>query len=172
MDLLRAIPQAATAARQLVMNPLEQLDGILGKVMNSGTIIAEATGSGAPNVTNNITSAAGRFIQSSAAAVPAAAASAAAAATSGDAVEGADSLFNLDYIWNLGKIGGIFSYITSRWALATFTVVCVFFASRRVHSTSHELSDLARYLLAKTDYINSRQSCSTAPNSTPPPAFL
>lgn len=124
MDLLRAIPQAATAARQLVMNPLEQLDGFLGKVMNSGSVIAEATGSGAPNITNNITSAAGKFIQSSAAAVPAAAASAATAATSGDAVEGADSLFNLDYIWNLGKIGGIFSYITSRWALATFTVVC------------------------------------------------
>ncbi|GME53179.1 Ubiquitin-protein ligase [Neofusicoccum parvum] len=151
MDLLRAIPQAATAARQLVMNPLEQLDGILGKVMNSGTIIAEATGSGAPNVTNNITSAAGRFIQSSAAAVPAAAASAAAAATSGDAVEGADSLFNLDYIWNLGKIGGIFSYITSRWALATFTVAILlnrtqFYASSRIPLNFNWHVRLAVYL--------------------------
>lgn len=174
MDYLRAIPQAATAARQLVMNPLEQLDGILGKVMNSGTVIAEATGSGGANVTNNITSAAGKFIQSSAAAIPGAAASAAAAATSGDAVEGADGLFNLDYIWNLGKIGGIFSYITSRWALATFTVAILlnrtqFYASSRIPLNFRWHVRLAVYLAPIVTLIYQTQCllqairCQTSP---------
>ncbi|OMP86382.1 Protein ASI3 [Diplodia seriata] len=174
MDYLRAIPQAATAARQLVMNPLEQLDGILGKVMNSGTVIAEATASGGANVTNNITSAAGKFIQSSAAAVPGAAASAAAAATSGEAAEGADGLFNLDYIWNLGKIGGIFSYLTSRWALATFTVAILlnrtqFYASSRIPLNFRWHVRLAVYLapivtlIYQTQCLLQALRCQTSP---------
>ncbi|KAH7030137.1 ubiquitin-protein ligase-like protein [Macrophomina phaseolina] len=142
--------------------------------MNSGTVIAEATGSGAANLTNNITSAAGKFVQSSAAAVPGAAASAAAAATSGEAVEGADSLFNLDYIWNLGKIGGIFSYITSRWALATFTVAILlnrtqFYASSRIPLNFQWHVRLAVYLipivtlLYQTQCLLQAIRCQTSP---------
>ncbi|KAK7538414.1 ubiquitin-protein ligase-like protein [Phyllosticta citribraziliensis] len=142
MDILGALPQAATAARrvgQIAMYPLEQLDGMFGKAITGGSVIAEATTSIAANVTRNITSSSsssvGKFIQS-ASAIPGPGASA-AAATSGRSVDGSEGYFSLDSLWRFGKAGGVFAYLSSRWALATFTVAILlnrtqFYASSRI----------------------------------------
>ena len=89
----------------------EQFDGLLGRIRNGGSIIAQATSEAIMNATNvNPTS----FVQGSTVA------SSKDAPGAGDSMAASQSLFSIQNIMNLG---GVFSYITSRWALTTFTVV-------------------------------------------------
>ncbi|KAK8235884.1 ubiquitin-protein ligase-like protein [Phyllosticta capitalensis] len=178
MDFFGALPQAATAARrvgQIAMYPLEQLDGVFGKAISGGgSVIAEATTSTAANVTRNITSSSsvGKFIQS-ASAIPGPGASA-AAATAGRSLDGSEGYFSLESIWRLGKAGGIFSYMSSKWALATFTVAILlnrtqFYASTRTPLNFNWRVRLAVYLpsvlvlLYQTQCLLQALRCQTSP---------
>jgi hypothetical protein len=94
-DLLMAVPRLLARAGALG----EHIDSVFGKIRSGGTIIAEPT---VANLTNATTAtAAGRFVQESVAA---------AAAHAG--------LFQA-----LKNVGSFFSYITSKWAIATFSIV-------------------------------------------------
>jgi S-adenosylmethionine:tRNA-ribosyltransferase-isomerase (queuine synthetase) len=102
-DLLMAVPRLLARAGALG----EHIDSVFGKIRSGGTIIAEPT---VANLTNATTAtAAGRFVQESVAA---------AAAHAGLAFQDDMNLFQA-----LKNVGSFFSYITSKWAIATFSIV-------------------------------------------------
>ena len=120
MDLLLVVPRLAQRAGSyaLVHMP-EAMDNIAGKIFNGGSMIADATGQTANSTITNTSNA---FAQSTAAAVQAAFREAFREAGDDTA---SSSVFGmmLQGLARLKNFGGIFSYLTSRWALATFTAV-------------------------------------------------
>jgi hypothetical protein len=106
MDLLMVFPRLAQKAGLFAMQLPEMIKG-------SGSIIAEATATNMTTAVLTSSSSAAAFVQETAAAI---------------ASDGADSgMFSwlmpvLDFEGVRG-LGGMFSYFSSRWALATFTVV-------------------------------------------------
>lgn len=117
----------------------EAVEDIMDKVWSGGSTIAQATEEVAVNVTStNITSAAVQeaFAQSTTDGMQAAFQR---AWVQGTTTEGS-SIFGM-MLQTFGRIknfGGIFSYLTSRWALATFTAAIIlnraqFYASSREH---------------------------------------
>ena len=120
MDLLLVVPRLAQRAGTFALFHMpEAVDNIAGRIFNGGSVIADATGQTANSTITNTSNA---FAQSTAAIVDTAFREAFrdtsdAAATSsflGMVFQGFARLKNF---------GGIFSYLTSRWALATFTAV-------------------------------------------------
>ena len=98
MDLLLVVPRL-----------LEHMDTIFTKMRNGGGIIAEPTASNASNATS-FTSV-GTFVQQS------------LAATATATLEGQDAASSISPWQTMRNIGGFFSYMTSKWAIATFTTV-------------------------------------------------
>ena len=161
-DLLLVVPRLAQKARLVVpqFHPLEAMDSIAGQIWRGGSIIADATGQQTANST--ITSTNTSLPQST-------------LATINEAVqqtfvqsqeawrEGGDestSIFGM-ILQGLGRIknfGGIFSYLTSRWALATFTIAIVlnrtqFYASSREHLRLRWHVRLALYAVPITAFL-------------------
>jgi hypothetical protein len=101
-DLLLAFPRLLSKAGSFA----EHFDSVFGKIRSGGSVIAEPTAS---NVTNATVSTTGTFVQESIAA-----AASAATGSGGDEI----SMFQA-----LKNIGSFFTYITSKWAIATFTTV-------------------------------------------------
>lgn len=104
-DLLLAVPRLLSKAGSFA----EHIDGIFGKIRAGGSMIAEPTVSNITNTT--VLTSSSTFVQES---VAAAASAAATAAGSQDEI----GLFQA-----LKNVGTFFSYITSKWAIATFTTV-------------------------------------------------
>ncbi len=142
MDLFMAVPRLAQRAGSFAFLYMpEHLDNLIGKMRQGGSVIAEATSEAVLNATE-ITKP-GTLAESSGIAP-------ATSATSASNSSGASSVFSFQHIRNLG---GIFSYMTSRWALATFAVVCL------EHPSCFR--GLARLIV-------NRQLSSTGPSSTLP----
>jgi hypothetical protein len=137
MDFLMVFPRLAQRAGLYLP---ETVEDIMGKVWNGGSAIAEATAEEfAANVTStNITSTAVQeaIVQNTADGMQAAFQR---AWVQGTTTEGS-SIFGM-MLQTFGRIknfGGIFSYLTSRWALATFAAAIIlnraqFYASSREH---------------------------------------
>lgn len=100
-DLLMAVPRLLSRAGALG----EHIDGVWGKIRTGGSIIAEPTA----NLTNATTATtSSRFVQESIA----------AAANAGSALQE-----DMNFFQALKNVGSFFSYITSKWAIATFSIV-------------------------------------------------
>lgn len=131
-DLLMAFPRLAQKVGTFAFFHMpEQVDAVLNKIMNGGSIIADAT---ATNVTTaSITTASSAFAQDTAAALAA-----------------QDPLDSGFFAWMADAInfegfrgfGGMLSYFGSRWALATFMVVGLLLASGQEHADSHTIVHL------------------------------
>ena len=112
MDLLLALPRMVARAGSFAFITVpEHIDNMLG-IRAGGSVIAEATGQG----TQNIASAAIAGAQGPAAAT------AAAAAT--ERREGG-LLSHVLSFQHMHNFTGVFSYLTSKWALTCFTCVCL-----------------------------------------------
>jgi hypothetical protein len=101
-DLLLAVPRLLYKAGSLG----EHMESVFGKLRSGGSIIAEATAANLTNIT--VATTAGNFVQESAAAV--------ASAVGNDKD-------NMGLFQTLKNVGSFFSYITSKWAIATFAIV-------------------------------------------------
>lgn len=113
MDFLLAVPRLAQRAGSFALLYIpEQLDGLLGKVRAPGSVIPEATTSSSAN--SSLATSAGAFVQSSNASWDM------AMSTARRVAEESGNIFSLE---NIRNFGGIFSYITSKWALTTFVIV-------------------------------------------------
>lgn len=113
MDLLLAFPRLAQRVP-------EAMDNIAGKIFNGGSVIADATAHSA-TANSTITNTSDAFVQSTASSLE----STLREAWRSAAEEESSSLF-MSVAHGIGKLkqfGGIFSYLTSRWALTTFTAV-------------------------------------------------
>lgn len=139
MDLVMVFPRLAQRMGSFLSVP-ESVEAIADKVWSGGSIIAHATGEElASNATiANTTSAAVQeaFAEQTAAGMQAAFQRAWIQGTTTEA----SSLFGmmLQIFGRIKNFGGIFSYLTSRWALATFAAAIIlnraqFYASSREH---------------------------------------
>lgn len=140
MDLLLVFPRLAQRAGVAAFHPLEAMDSIAGQLWKGGSMIADATGQQIAN--NTITNTSTALAQSTAIANEAL--QQAFVQSQQTWREGGDEVTStvfssiLQGFNRLKNFGGIFSYLTSRWALATFTIALVlnrtqFYASSRVH---------------------------------------
>ena len=147
-DLLYAFPRLASRAGSFALYHMpEAMDNIAGKIFNGGSMIADATGQQTANSTITNMSASGSFVQSTAAAgtgmLDAAlregwGVGSEAGGAEGDGGSGSVFAMMIHGVGRIKSFGGIFSYLTSRWALATFTAAIVlnrtqFYASSREH---------------------------------------
>lgn len=115
LDLLLAVPRLAQRAGSFALSFPDKVDQFIDRVRQGGSYIAESTTSRILNTTTITSaasfgqagSAAGSFTQS--------------AAGTGQAP--AEAVGNTLSFNNMRSIGGIFSYVTSRWALVTFIAV-------------------------------------------------
>ncbi len=112
-DLVLAIPRMVTQAGSLALNNIPGLDALLRGGSN-GSVIAEATGhtveSTASVALPDISS-----IQQTAAAF---------AATTAEARQSETGFFSQPFTFQqLRSLGGIFTYLTSKWALTCFLLV-------------------------------------------------
>ncbi|KAF2703677.1 hypothetical protein K504DRAFT_473908 [Pleomassaria siparia CBS 279.74] len=103
-DLLLAVPRLLYKAGSLGGH----IDSVFGKLRSGGSVIAEPTASNLTNATMATT--ASNFVQESVA-------TAAAAATTALGMQDDTSTFQA-----LKNVGSFFSYITSKWAIATFAM--------------------------------------------------
>ncbi|KAF2690552.1 hypothetical protein K458DRAFT_483866 [Lentithecium fluviatile CBS 122367] len=152
-DLLMAVPRLLSRASALG----EHLDILLDKVRAPGSVIAEPTMANMTNAT--VATISGKFVQESIA-------SAATASVPEDM-----SVFQA-----LKNVGTFFSYITSKWAIATFTIAILlnrthFYASSRVPLSFDRIHlRVALYLLPmmlflyRISTILEAIHCQTAPN--------
>ncbi|KAF1817445.1 ubiquitin-protein ligase-like protein [Eremomyces bilateralis CBS 781.70] len=144
MDLLMAIPRLARRAGALAFYYVpEHLDGFVGKIRDGGSVIADPTTSNTINAT--ITNGSKTFIQSATGGL----APAISAAAGGGTAESAGGIFSLQ---NFRNLGGLFSYVTSKWALTTFIVGLIlnrtqFYASSRVPLRLNWIMRLSLYLM-------------------------
>nr|POE95397.1 hypothetical protein CFP56_77636 [Quercus suber] len=120
VDLLLAVPRMAQRAGVFALYDMpEAVDNFAGKIWNGGSIIADATGQQTMNST--ITNTSNLLARSTAAVLH-------GIATKGlneSSSTGTSSIFGtmLTGVLKLKSLGGIFSYLLSRWALMTFIVV-------------------------------------------------
>ncbi|KAF1993238.1 ubiquitin-protein ligase-like protein [Amniculicola lignicola CBS 123094] len=163
-DLLLVLPRLLSRAGSFA----EHLDSVFGKIRAGGSIIAEPTASNLTNATIAITS--GTFVQESLGV-----AAAAAAAATGLPLDshGAD---DIGVFQALRNVGTIFSYITSKWAIATFATAILlnrthFYASSRVPLSFDRIHlRIALYILPTILFVFRIQSilqairCQTSPS--------
>lgn len=146
-----AVPRMLARAGSAFFTVPEKLDGMLG-FGNSGSVIAQATGG---NGSKNILSAALSGISGDA--VPASQGTVAAtAAGTAATTDGAHGVFSTLTFHQVRNFGGIFSYMTSKWALACCLLVSIQFVGATPWSICEE-QVLTQY----------RRSFSTGPRSTP-----
>jgi hypothetical protein len=101
-DLLLAVPRLLSKAGAFA----EHIDSVFGRIRSGGSVIAEPTAS---NVTNATAITTGKsFVQESVAATARSAAS---------------TTEDIGMFQALKNVGSFFSYITSKWAIATFATV-------------------------------------------------
>ena len=111
MEHIKAATNLAQRAGSFALSLPEHFDNLLGKLTSGGSIIAEPTS----NIANTtIITSSGTFAQDS---LPAGATA---------AFSNQDSARNMSPFQTLKNIGGFFSYMTSKWAIATFTTVGTF----------------------------------------------
>lgn len=167
MDFLLSVPRLAKS----IFHFPEAMDDIAGKIFNGGSMIADATGQETANST--ITNTSASLAQSTASALDAVlkealgeSAEISSSSILGMMVQGAGRLKNF---------GGIFPYLTSRWALATFTAAIVlnrtqFYASSREHLRLRWYMRLALYIIpiaafmVQLLYILQAMKCQTSPD--------
>ncbi|KAF2188221.1 hypothetical protein K469DRAFT_567143 [Zopfia rhizophila CBS 207.26] len=118
-DLLMVVPRLLQRAGSFA----EHMDSIFGKIRSGGSIIAEPTSSNITNAT--VATNSGTFVQES------------AAAASSAALGNQDVSGSVSALQALKNVGSFFSYMTSKWAIATFTTAILlnrthFYASSRV----------------------------------------
>lgn len=118
MNALLAVPRYAQRAGSAFL-AIPAMDNLMGNIFSGGSMIADATGSQTVNAT--VTNTSTPLVSQSTALV---------VETLGSAMSGADIGESTSFIQDLvdrarqlGSMGGILSYLTSRWALATFTAV-------------------------------------------------
>jgi len=166
-DLFLAVPRLASRAGSFALfNMPDAMDNLAGKLFGAGSMIADATARHTANKTITNTSAAAGFVQSTAAAGTEVL-DAVLMEGLGDATEdvaagatGSGSVFGL-MIQGLGRVknfGGIFSYLTSRWALATFVAALVlnrtqFYASSRQHLRLKWYTRLLLYVIPIVGFL-------------------
>ena len=111
MEHIKAATNLAQRAGSFALSLPEHFDNLFGKLTSGGSIIAEPTS----NIANTtIITSSGTFSQDS---LPAGATA---------AFSNQDSVRNMSPFQTLKNIGGFFSYMTSKWAIATFTAVGAF----------------------------------------------
>lgn len=134
MDILLAVPRLAQRAGSYALFHMpEAFDSVAGKIFNGGSIIADATGQHSANST--ITNTSSHFAQNTASSVLDAAFREAFQKTEDEATASVFGMM-LQGFAKVKNFGAVFSYLTSRWALATFTAAIVlnrtqFYASSR-----------------------------------------
>ncbi|KAK6435858.1 hypothetical protein LTR95_007956 [Oleoguttula sp. CCFEE 5521] len=145
MDLLLIFPRLAQQAGSFAS---QYIPDIMNNAWSGGSVIAEATG-GQGMVNSTVTNTSSILAQHTATALDAVLRE----AWSQGAAEESTSMFGtiLETVGKLKNFGGIFAYLTSRWALATFTVAIVlnraqFYASSREHLRIRWHTRLAIYL--------------------------
>ncbi|KAF2166043.1 hypothetical protein M409DRAFT_23771 [Zasmidium cellare ATCC 36951] len=165
MDLLMAFPRLAQRAPEF-------MDNIAGKIFNGGSVIADATAH-STTVNSTITNTSNAFVQSTASTLE----STFREAWRTAAEEESSSLF-MSIAHGIGKVkqfGGIFSYLTSRWALTTFTAAIIlnrtqFYASSREHLRLRFHMRLALYAVPVASFlmqlmtILQAMKCQTSPD--------
>ena len=126
-ELVMAVPRMMARAGSFAFVTVpERIDYMLG-LRHGGSMIAEATGHGIRgNRSRDIVSAALSGASSSGTDAPTAAGAAAA--------EGSRGLSSLSFN-QVRNFGGIFTYMTSKWALACFTLVSLQFVMRPLFSS-------------------------------------
>lgn len=175
-DLLYAFPRLASRAGSFALYHMpEAMDNIAGKIFHhGGSVIADATGQQTANATITNMSASAGFVQSTAAA---GAGILDAAVREGGGSGSSSSVFAM-MVQGVGRVksfGGIFSYLTSRWALATFTVAVVlnrtqFYASSREHLRLRWHTRMALYaipiagFLVQLLHVLQAVKCQTSPD--------
>ena len=170
MDLLLVVPRLAQRAGSF-FHMHEAVDSIAGKIFNGGSVIADATGHTA---NSTITNTSNSLSQSTAAAVNAAFRE--AFRDTGDTAA-SSSFFGmfLQGFARLKNFGGVFSYLTSRWALATFTAAIIlnrtqFYASSRERLRLRWHIRLAMFAIpisafvVQLLYILQAMKCQTSPD--------
>lgn len=130
-DLLLAVPRLLSKAGSLG----EHIDSVFGKIRSGGSIIAEPTVANVTNATVATTS--GKFVQESIAA--------AASATAGNPED-------MGVFQALKNVGSFFSYITSKWAIATFTFVFTPF-SKVIHAHMRLTISFVGYTLESNPFL-------------------
>jgi hypothetical protein len=125
LDILLAVPRFARRAGAFAIHFLpEQLDGFLTKILAPGNVIAEATIGGVTNLSSPaVTNTTKSLVAISTAARSRVAGAAAAAGTSAS-IDSQMSFYTLFTVPNFRTITNFGSYVLSKWALATFMVVC------------------------------------------------
>ncbi|KAH7115947.1 ubiquitin-protein ligase-like protein [Dendryphion nanum] len=156
VDLLLVVPRLLSKAGSLA----EQLD--LGRMLSGGSIIAAPTASNITNATVSMTGS--TFVQESLAA----AASAVASTSAAQEDQGIMS--------SLKTVSVLFGYVTSKWAIATFTTAILlnrthFYASSRVPLSFNKIYlRLALYILPTLVFVFRIQTllqalrCQTSPS--------
>lgn len=120
-DLLLMVPRLAFKLGSFAFSNLpEHVDSVFGKMSNGGSIIADATAGDIMNATASNMSTA--FSAGTSTASAAAAATTSAAASENGFLSYITMPFTFE---GVRGFGGMFSYLGSRWALATFVVVCI-----------------------------------------------
>lgn len=166
------VPRLAQRAGAFALHMPEAMDNIAGIIWNSGSVIADATGKEAANSTITNTSAA--FAESTASTLNTAFNQ--AWREGGESSTSSLLGFAAGAIGRLKNFGGIFSYLTSRWALTTFTVAIIlnrtqFYASSREHLCLRWYTRLAIYLIPIVAFLNQllhilqALKCQTSPDS-------
>ena len=116
MDLLLAVPRMVARAGSFAFVTVpEHIDNMLG-IRAGGSVIAEATGQGG----QNMTSAAISIAQGTA-----------VATTLTGAAEGPQGGLS-SHFQHIRNFGGVFNYLTGKWALCCFTVVRVMLSSLHI----------------------------------------
>lgn len=112
-DLLLAIPRMVAQVGSFALNHMPRPIDSLLRPQNAGSVIAEATGNGMTNAASAALSGIS-FAQETATAV--------VATTNGTRPE--QGLFSQSFSFQqLRNLGGIFTYMTSKWALTCFAMV-------------------------------------------------
>ena len=169
-DLLLVFPRLAQRAGSLVFDHMPEA---MENIWNGGSMIASATGDQAM-INSTITNTSAMLAPSTSAVLD-------AAFQEGGWVQGtvedSSSILSmlLQTIGKLKNFGGIFSYLTSRWALATFTAAIIlnraqFYASSREHVRLTWYVRIAIYLVPVVGLLMAMETvleamrCQTSPD--------
>ncbi|KAH9827955.1 ASI3 putative integral membrane E3 ubiquitin ligase [Teratosphaeria destructans] len=169
-DLLYVVPRLAQRAIGIVPDAMD----LAGKIwQDGGSIVADATGQTTTSMDMTITNTSAMLAQSTVTTLESAMSE---VWREGAADEGASAFgLVLQGIGRLKNFGGIFSYLTSRWALATFTAAVIlnrtqFYASSREHLRLRWHTKLAIYMIpisafsVQLLYIAQALKCQTSPD--------
>ena len=172
MDLLLVVPRLAQRAGNFALYHMpDAIDNVAGKIWSGGSMIADPTAH--QTIANStITNATTAYAQTTASVVE----SVIREAFSQGSEESGSFLMGVAAgIGKLKNFGGIFSYMTSRWALTTFTAAVLlnrtqFYASSREHLRLRFHMRLALYLIPilafSTQLLHVLQAlkCQTSPD--------